>query len=474
MATEKDFRSQLPLLVVAAARNCENRGMTNSGFNHAVAIVGGATAGAEVAHRLAQRGILVAVFEQNTRPYGKIEDGLPRWHERLREKEYATIREKLSHPLVHFIPETKVGTDVSFPELVDDWGFSCVVLASGAWRDRPLPIEDAESYVGRGLVYQNPFVIAFNHGEDAGFEGERFDVHDDSIVVGGGLASIDVAKIVTLTCTQRALAARNIAVDITQLEVKGIPKILAAHDLSWEDLELKGCTIFYRRREEDMPLVSIPDDATPERIEKVKKSRRTLLKKASEKFKLTVEPLAAPDGLVVEEGNLVGLRFRRTHIEDGRVIADEETFERRGPVVISSIGSIPDPIEGIDMKGELFDFTDWQHGRLAPYPTVFSVGNVVTGKGNIVASRKHATEVSEEAVEVFLGVADDEATTGESAALAPGAHEVAEDVVQRLEDKDAGSAADREALTRRIAARQETVGYSRDFASWLAESGEPS
>ena len=228
MTAEGDFGGRAPVLVVAAARSCENRGMTNSGSNHAVAIVGGATAGAEVAHRLAQHGILVAVFEQNVRPYGKIEDGLPRWHERLREKEYATIREKLSHPLVHFIPRTKVGTDVSFPELVDGWGFSCVVLASGAWRDRPLPIEDAESYVGRGLVYQNPFVIAFNHGEDSAFDGERFDVHDDSIVVGGGLASIDVAKIVTLTCTQRALAARGITVDITQLEVKGIPKTLAS------------------------------------------------------------------------------------------------------------------------------------------------------------------------------------------------------------------------------------------------------
>ena len=351
-----------------------------------------------------------------------------------------------------------MGSDVTFPGLVEDWGFSCVVLASGAWRDRPLPIEGAESYVGLGLVYQNPFVIAFNHGEDANFEGERFDVHDDSIVVGGGLASIDVAKIVTLTCTQRALAERGISVDITQLEVKGIPKTLAAHDLSWEDLDLKGCTIFYRRREEDMPLVSIPDDATPERIEKVKKSRRTLLKKASEKFKLPVEPLAAPDGLVVEEGKLVGLRFRRTRIEDGRVIPGEETFERRGPVVISSIGSIPDPIEGIDMKGELFDFADWQNGRLAPYPTVFSVGNVVTGKGNIVASRKHAAEVSEQAVEVFLGVADQETSEGQEAASVEGAREVAEGVAESLEGKAASSVEDREALTGRLASHQEAVG----------------
>jgi hypothetical protein len=58
------------------------------------------------------------------------------------------------------------------------------------------------------------------------------------------------------------------------------------------------------------------------------------------------------------------------------------------------------------MKGELFGFTDWDIGRLADYPTVFSAGNVVTGKGNIVASRKHAREVSATVLEAFLGVGD--------------------------------------------------------------------
>ena len=49
-----------------------------------------------MAARLADRGALVAVFEQNPRPYGKIEDGLPRWHVNLRKKEYQTICQKLS------------------------------------------------------------------------------------------------------------------------------------------------------------------------------------------------------------------------------------------------------------------------------------------------------------------------------------------------------------------------------------------
>jgi hypothetical protein len=79
--------------------------------------------------------------------------------------------------------------------------------------------------------------------------------------------------------------------------------------------------------------------------------------------------------------------------------------------------------------------------------------------------------VSEEAVEVFLGVADAEGATNSSELLTSGATEVAENVAQRLEEQDPSSATDREALTRRIAARQKAVGYTGDLASWLADSG---
>jgi len=183
--------------------------MTEIGTGHFVAVIGGATAGAEVASRLADRGVSVVVFEQNKRPYGKIEDGLPRWHVALRKKEYGTIDEKLSKPGVTLVPNTKIGRDVDFKELVNDWGFSAVVLANGAWRDRPVPIEGADEYVGRGLVYQNPFVIAFNHAERGDMPDAKYELLDGAIILGGGLASIDVAKIHTLQRTVECLRARG-------------------------------------------------------------------------------------------------------------------------------------------------------------------------------------------------------------------------------------------------------------------------
>jgi NADPH-dependent glutamate synthase beta subunit-like oxidoreductase len=442
---------------------------------HLVAVIGGATAGAEVAGRLAEHGARIVVFEMNPRPFGKIEDGLPRWHSGLRQKEYETIREKLSRPGVEFVPCTKIGRDIPFEAVAREWGFSAVVLANGAWRDRPLPVEGAERYVGKGLIYQNPFIIWFNHAGEQGYQGERFTPEDGALVVGGGLASIDVAKVLMLETTRAKLRERGIEIDMIELEVKGIPKQLEKHGLRFEDLGLAGCTLFYRRRVEDMPLVEIPEDADEKRREKAMNARARLLEKAQEKYGFRVEPLSAPEALLVENGRVVGLRLRRTKMENGKLVTTDETYERRGAYVISSIGSIPEPINGIPMKGELFAFTDWEVGRLEGYPTLFSVGNVVTGKGNIVASRKHAAQVYEDALASFLGLEED--GHAKEAALPSraesSARQTAGHVVAHLAHAEPPAPEVAEAILARVRERQRAVGYDGDLALWLAKVTPP-
>jgi NADPH-dependent glutamate synthase beta subunit-like oxidoreductase len=411
----------------------------------------------------------------NARPFGKIEDGLPRWHSGLRQKEYETIREKLSRPGVEFVPCTKIGRDIPFEAVAREWGFSAVVLANGAWRDRPLPVEGAERYVGKGLIYQNPFIIWFNHAGEQGYQGERFTPEDGALVVGGGLASIDVAKVLMLETTRAKLRERGIEIDMIELEVKGIPKQLEKHGLRFEDLGLAGCTLFYRRRVEDMPLVEIPEDADEKRREKAMNARARLLEKAQEKYGFRVEPLSAPEALLVENGRVVGLRLRRTKMENGKLVTTDETYERRGAYVISSIGSIPEPINGIPMKGELFAFTDWEVGRLEGYPTLFSVGNVVTGKGNIVASRKHAAQVYEDALASFLGLEED--GHAKEAALPSraesSARQTAGHVVAHLAHAEPPAPEVAEAILARVRERQRAVGYDGDLALWLAKVTPP-
>ena len=439
---------------------------------HSIAVIGGAVAGAEVAGLLADRGAEVVVFEQNARPYGKIEDGLPRWHVALRRKEYAAIGSQLAKPRVHFVPNTRIGEHIGFRSLVEDWEFSGVVLACGAWRDRPLPVEGADAFVGRGLIYQNPFIIWFNHAGETDYEGPVFEAVDGALVVGGGLASIDVVKALMLETTRAVLRERGIEADLVELEVKGIPKILAGHGLRFEDLGLEGCTLFYRRSEQDMPLMEMPDDADDRRREKVLAGRVKMLAKAMEKYRFRFEPLCMPDGLIVESDRLVGLRFRRTTIENGRVVPRDETFERRGSCVISSIGSIPEAIPGIPMKGELLDFSDWQLGRLADYPTVFSAGNVVTGKGNIVSSRKHAREVTSQMVESFLGITDDghAAEAGLADVARAEAREQAEAIAHAIARRPPLPEGALARLRRRVRERQDAIGYGGDYAAWIEKA----
>jgi ferredoxin/flavodoxin---NADP+ reductase len=409
----------------------------DSSYRCHVAIIGGATAGAEAADKLAAEGALCVVFEQNDRPYGKVEDGLPIWHTALRRKEYDLIDTKLTRDGVHFVPRTAIGRDLHFTDLLRAWEFDLIVLANGAWRDRPLPVDGADAYVGRGLVYQNPLIYWFNHQHEPGYAGPRFEVPDGALVVGGGLASIDVVKVLQLVNVRDALAARGIAQDLLTMEAKGIPETLAMHGLTYEQLGLRGCTLVYRRRVEDMPLTEPPAAGKADDPTRAATVRRKIFDKAQSKFLFNVEQLTMPIGLVVEGDRLVGLRFARTQIAaDGRAaLVPGDEFELRSPMIVSSIGSIPEPIPGLAMHGELLRIEDHERGKIADFEHVFGCGNVITGKGNLVASRRHSAQVAGHLVQRFNG--------------------------------DAGASERTTALLERVRERQRTVGFDGDYRAWI-------
>ena len=210
-----------------------------------------------------------------------------------------------------------------------------------------------------------------------------------------------------LETARAALAERGIAADLVELEVKGIPKILERHGLVFEDLGLEGCTLFYRRREADMPLVEMPDDADERRQEKVRAGRQKMLAKAMEKYRFRFEPLCRARR-PARRGRAAGRAALPPHGDRERPRRADRTRPSNGAAATRSARSAASRAEipGIPMKGELFAFSDWDLGRLAGYPSVFSAGNVVTGKGNIVASRKHAREVSSAVIEAFLGLGE--------------------------------------------------------------------
>jgi len=435
---------------------------------HVVAIVGAATAGAEIAHILARRGAKVVVIDQNSRPYGKIEDGLPRWHVKQRRDEYEEINRRLDHPNIEFVPQTRMGADVTYDDLRQQWGLSALVLAHGAWRDRPLAVEGADQFIDRGLVYQNRLIYWFNHYPEKAYDGPRFDLPPGVAVIGGGLASIDVVKVLQIENTLKALRARGIEENMLRLEREGLEPVLQAHGLKYADLGVAPCRLFYRRRVLDMPLSDIAPDAPPKRAEAMRAARAKILDKAQRKFLFEFEPLRVPTGLIVEDGRLAGLQMSRTEVADGQVrtVADSAS-PVRAPLFISSIGSIPEQIPGIPVKGEVYAYIDASVGLIDNGPTaVYAAGNVLTGKGNIKDSLESGTFIGVHVAESYLGL------NGDDVPLAEGARKQAEDQGERIADAinsrpglDETQVAE---VMRRVRERQRAIGYEGNYRAWIA------
>ena len=442
---------------------------------HFGAIVGGAIAGSVAAEILADHGIPVVVIEQNKRPYGKIEDGLPRWHLEQRKQEYSRIDARLKKPGVFFLPSTKLGRDLDFQDLCNNWGLSVVVLANGAWRDRELGIPGAEEFIDKGLVYQNPFIYWYNHKNEEGYTGPRYQAPDEALVVGGGLASIDVVKVLQLENYERVLRSRGVQTDVYELEKKGVPAVCKMHGIAPEDLGVKGCLLIYRRREQDMPLAQPPENATPEQIAKTEAIRQKMLRLAREKYLFRVQDRRVTTGLLVEDGRLVGLKVAETKVEGRKAepIAGSE-YQLRAPMVISSIGSVPEKIPGVVMKGEYYNFNDGALPRYVGTDRVFGVGNVVTGQGNIRASLVHSQEVTTKIIENYIGVADGASASVRfySGAEAQGAAQ-AQAIRARVRVTPGLSDVEIAAIKQRIYVLQERVGYTGDYDSWIASVTPP-
>jgi len=447
--------------------------MTEKG-QYFVAVVGGAVSGSVAAGILADHGIRVAVFEQNKRPYGKIEDGLPRWHAEQRKQEYRRINDRMNKPGVNFLPSVKLGRELAFEDLCNRWGFSAVILANGAWRDRDLGIPAAEQYIEKGLLYQNPFIYWYNHKNEKEFSGPRYDAPDGALVVGGGLASIDVVKVLQLENYERALKAHGVDAGLHELE-KGIPAFCKARGIDPASLGVKGCLLIYRRRVQDMPLAQPPENASPEQLAKTEQVRQKMLRLAQDKYLFRFQDRRVATGLIVEGGRLAGLKVAETKVEGRKAepIPGSEQ-ELRAPLVISSIGSVPEMIPGVAMKGEYYTFRDSDLPRYEGSDHVFGVGNVVTGQGNIRVSLDHSQKVTTELIENYMGISKGDGNISGLQALAEArATARAEAVREGIKRLPTLTPAQIAALEQRIRSLQERVGYTGDYDAWIARVTPP-
>ena len=70
--------------------------------------------------------------------------------------------------------------------------------------------------------------------------------------------------------------------------------------------------------------------------------------------------------------------------------------------VIASIGSIPQPIEGIPMQWQTYKVNQDDCCRIEGYENAFALGNAVTGRGNILESLKHGRNITNTIADHYL------------------------------------------------------------------------
>jgi hypothetical protein len=252
---------------------------------------------------------------------------------------------------------------------------------------------------------------------------------------------------------------------------KGIPEVCKAHGIKPEELGIKGCLLIYRRREQDMPLAQPPDNATPEQIAKTEQVRQKMLRLAQGKYLFRVQDRRMTTGIVVENGRLVGLKVAETKVEGRKAdpVPGSE-HELRAPLVVSSIGSVPEKLSGINMSGEYYTFAGKDIPRYTAVDRVFGVGNVVTGQGNIRVSLVHSQKVTKRVVDCMKG--DD----GNAAAAGGAEQQVASDmdaIGKQMEAIPPLSDDQLAKVERQVHALRQKVGFTSDYDSWIAKVTPP-
>jgi ferredoxin--NADP+ reductase len=376
---------------------------------HFVAIIGGSVAGSEAARLLVDRGYRVAVFDQKMLPYGKIEDGLPKWHIGLRDKEEATIDQRMAHESVRFIPRFTLGKDGSIDDLLNVWGFTAVIIAIGAWHDREISVSGITKFYNKGVVKQNDYVYWFNHKHEPGYDGPQYSAINNTAIIGGGLASLDMVKITMIELVQEALEMKKgVKIDMFTLEKKGIAAILEQYNTNLEELDVEPCTLFYRRDAEDMPLYPRKKD-TPEAFAQARRVAKKLLDNCLAKYMFKFEGRCVPKSIIEKDGKFAGMTFQKVNIKKGRLEERKgDVFSFATELLISSIGSLPKETPSLPTEHNSLK----THGKLdylvEGFENVFAVGNVVTGRGNIHESRKHGREITDIIIEEHLEPAEHE------------------------------------------------------------------
>ncbi len=288
-----------------------------------VAIIGSGPAGLSCAYELVRKGYPVTVFESLPKTGGMLRYGIP---------EYRLPRAVLDDE-IGYIEELGVEIKTDHPvkslKAIFEQGYKAIFLATGAWMNERLDVQNAES---EGVFQALDFLKKINSGQ-------KVQVGKRVVVVGGGNAAIDAARV-----------ARRL----------GSEEVL----------------IVYRRSRDEMPAIRTEVDE-------------------AEKEGVKFHFLASPAKVLKKNGRLTGLQCVQVKPgepdESGRatpVPIDGSEFEIDADHLIIAIG------QRADRKAIAEELEYSKSGTLSVDPVtletamegVFAGGDVVLGTGDVVSA----------------------------------------------------------------------------------------
>jgi NADPH-dependent glutamate synthase beta subunit-like oxidoreductase len=256
-----------------------------------IAVVGSGPGGLTAAYHLARQGYSVTVHEAFSKPGGMLRYGIPDY--RLPINILDAEIQRILDMGVELKCETSIGNDIPYTDLQKE--YKAIFVALGAHKGYKLRVEGEDA----------PNVFTGTHFLHRVNCGEKIDVGDHVVVIGGGDTAIDAARMA------RRFGAKT--------------------------------TILYRRTKTEMPAIDEEIDGAIEED-------------------VTIEFLAAPAEIYQNDGKAVGMKCQRMELGEpdssGRrrpVPIEGDTFDLEFSTLIAAISQEPDFI-GFD---DFIEGRDW-------------------------------------------------------------------------------------------------------------------
>ncbi|MFH2102077.1 MAG: FAD-dependent oxidoreductase [Chloroflexota bacterium] len=159
-------------------------------YKNLVAVVGAGPAGLFAARKLAEAGVLVALFNRDIQPGGLAEYGIYPAKLKMKEGLRKQFKQILSHPQIQYFGNVKVccGGSILLSDLLTS-GFQAVVIATGAQGTKHLrlPGENLPGvYHAKDMVYHYNMLPPFSQ--------RKFTIGKRVAIVGAGNVMMDIAR----------------------------------------------------------------------------------------------------------------------------------------------------------------------------------------------------------------------------------------------------------------------------------------